>query len=116
MTPYSCFFIGVLQLKKSAEQKTNEAVLDNKQNPTEAEERAANDRYGNSEYDEEDEDELEETDIDKISWSITKSMKVEDGSGSAAKSQEKPYPSKTKMNVQRSVLPEVCFSELNYIV
>ncbi|KAH9776623.1 DUF4110 domain-containing protein [Citrus sinensis] len=96
------------KLKKSSEQKTNSSALQEKLNPIEAEEFDANEKDENAEYYEE-ADEME-SNIDNLSECVPNSVIVDDGV-LAAKSGGKPYESKKKSDMQKSLLPEASESE-----
>ncbi|KAK9198181.1 hypothetical protein WN944_013364 [Citrus x changshan-huyou] len=101
---YVSFFYLILQLKKSSEQKPNSSTLQEKLNPIEAEEFDANEKDENAEYYEE-ADEME-SNIDNLSECVPNSVIVDDGV-LAAKSGGKPYESKKKSDMQKSLLPEI---------
>lgn len=92
------------KLKKSSEQKPNSSALQEKLNPIEAEEFDANEKDENAEYYEE-ADEME-SNIDNLSECVPNSVIVDDGV-LAAKSGGKPYESKKKSDMQKSLLPEI---------
>ncbi|KAK9203283.1 hypothetical protein WN943_013537 [Citrus x changshan-huyou] len=92
------------KLKKSSEQKPNSSALHEKLNPIEAEEFDANEKDENAEYYEE-ADEME-SNIDNLSECVPNSVIVDDGV-LAAKSGGKPYESKKKSDMQKSLLPEI---------
>lgn len=92
------------KLKKSSEQKSNSSALHEKLNPIEAEEFDANEKDENAEYYEE-ADEMESK-IDNLSECVPNSVIVDDGV-LAAKSGGKPYESKKKSDMQKSLLPEI---------
>lgn len=92
------------KLKKSSEQKSNSSALHEKLNPIEAEEFDANEKDENAEYYEE-ADEMESK-IDNLSECVPNSVIVDDGA-LAAKSGGKPYESKKKSDMQKSLLPEI---------
>ncbi|KAL9434059.1 hypothetical protein AB3S75_028819 [Citrus x aurantiifolia] len=92
------------KLKKSSEQKPNSSALQEKLNPIEAEEFDANEKDENAEYNEE-ADEME-SNIDNLSECVPNSVIVDDGV-LAAKSGGKPYESKKKSDMQKSLLPEI---------
>ncbi|KAH9720665.1 DUF4110 domain-containing protein [Citrus sinensis] len=96
------------KLKKSSEQKPNSSALHEKLNPIEAEEFDANEKDENAEYYEE-ADEME-SNIDNLSECVPNSVIVDDGV-LAAKSGGKPYESKKKSDMQKSLLPEASESE-----
>lgn len=102
----------VLQLKKSSEQKANCSDPHDKINPTEEEELDANYKDENTEYYEEADE--TESNIDDLSQHMPTSVTVDD-SGLAAKSDGKPIKSKTKSDMQKSVLPEVCCAVLKLL-
>lgn len=107
------FFYLVLQSKKSSEQKPNSLALQEKLNPIEAEEFDANEKDENAEYYEE-ADEME-SNIDNLSECVPNSVIVDDGV-LAAKSGGKPYESKKKSDMQKSLLPEVSWCHIEIIV
>lgn len=92
------------KLKKSSEQKPNSSTLQEKLNPIEAEEFDANEKDENAEYYEE-ADEME-SNIDNLLECVPNSVIVDDGV-LAAKSGGKPYESKKKSDMQKSLLPEI---------
>ncbi|KAJ4712503.1 kelch domain-containing protein 4 [Melia azedarach] len=92
------------KLKKSSEQKANCSDPHDKINPTEEEELDANYKDENTEYYEEADE--TESNIDDLSQHMPTSVTVDD-SGLAAKSDGKPIKSKTKSDMQKSVLPEI---------
>lgn len=98
------FCLGVFQLKKSSGQKDTDANLDGKANPIEQEESAAMSEDDNLEYHEEAGD--IESNIDEISHHVSTTMNV--GNGGLASKSGKPLESSAKLDMQNSVLPEVC--------
>lgn len=100
-----------MQLKRSSGQKDTDVDLDGKTNPIEQEECAATGEDANSEYHEEGGD--MESNIDEISQHIATTMTV-DNRGLAAKSGGKPHESSAKLDMQNSVLPEVCHAGLRF--
>jgi hypothetical protein len=100
-----------LQLKRSSGQKDTDADLDGKTNPIEQEECAANGEDANSEYHEEGGD--MESNVDEISQHMETTVTVSNG-GMAAKSDGKSHESSAKLDMQNSVLPEVCHAGLRF--
>lgn len=92
------------KLRKSSEQKPNSSALHDKLKPIEAEEFDANEKDENTEYyDEADET---ESNIDNLSECVPTGVTVDDGV-LAVKSGGKPYESKKKSDMQKSLLPEI---------
>jgi hypothetical protein len=102
--------IAVLQLKRTSGQKDTDADLDGKTNPIEQEECAANGEDANSEYHEGGD---MENNIDEISQDMATAVTVDNG-GLAAKSGGKSHESSAKLDMQSSVLPEVCHAGLRF--
>ncbi|XP_031253439.1 kelch domain-containing protein 4 isoform X2 [Pistacia vera] len=90
------------KLKKSSEQKPNGSDLGDKINPIELEDCAAIDKNENHE---EATDEIESS-MDELSECMPTSVTI-DGGRLANKSDGKLYESKTELDVQNSVLPEI---------
>ena len=105
---HSFFSIGVLQSRKDSKQEHDGSDYNDKINAIEAEDSGLDDKEQISEYDEEAGD--EEHNIDEMSHHMVTNMTVDDGGSS--KSAAKPQQSKSKLNFQNSVSPEVCHTAL----
>lgn len=102
-----------MQLRKSSEPKPNSSALHDKLKPIEAEEFDANEKDENTEYyDEADET---ESNIDNLSECVPTGVTVDDGV-LAVKSGGKPYESKKKSDMQKSLLPEVIWCCIEIIM
>uniref|UniRef100_A0A5B7BQS0 Putative kelch domain-containing protein 4 isoform X1 n=1 Tax=Davidia involucrata TaxID=16924 RepID=A0A5B7BQS0_DAVIN len=92
------------RLKKSSDEKSNSAALDNKISATELEKCTANEKDENLEYHEEAVD--MESNIDEISLHLERNVAV-DNEELAARSDGKPHESSLKLAQQNSDLPEI---------